>query len=52
MSDHSGLSYLFDQPNLISKQARWLAILSDFYFDIRYIKGKDNRIVDALSRRV
>jgi len=52
MSDHSGIRYLFDQPNLISKKARWLDTLSEFYFKIKYIKGKENRVVDALSRRV
>ena len=40
MSDHSGLRYLFDQPNLNVKQARWLAMHSEFEFEIGYIKGK------------
>jgi len=29
-----------------------LATLHEFDFEIRYIKGKENRVVDALSRRV
>ena len=37
MSDHSGLRYLFDQPNLNGRQARWLATISEFDFEIRYI---------------
>ena len=40
MSDHSGLMYLFDQPNLNVKQAKWLATLSEFDFEIEYIKGQ------------
>ena len=52
MSNHSGLRYLFDQPNLNAKQARWLTMISEFDFEIRYIKGKENRVVDALSIRV
>ena len=52
MSDHSGLRYLFDQPNVNFRQARWLAMISEFYFEIRYIKEKENRVVDVLSRRV
>jgi len=52
MSDHSGLRYLFDQPNMNARQARWLATISEFDFEIRYIKGKENNVVDALSRRV
>lgn len=51
MSDHSGLRYLFDQTNLYKRQARWLDILCEFDFETRYIKGKENRVVDALSRR-
>lgn len=52
MSDHIGLTYLLDQPNLNAKQARWLATICEFEIEIRYIKGKENRVVDALSRWV
>lgn len=52
MSGHSGSMYLFDQPNLNARQARWLVTLSEFDFEIRYIKRKKNRVVDALNRRV
>jgi len=50
MSDHSGLRYLFDQRNMNSRQARWSATISEFDFEIMSIKGKENRVVDALSR--
>jgi len=50
MSDHIGLRYLFDQLNLNDRQARWLSTINEFDFEIRYIKGKENRVVDALSR--
>ena len=52
MSDHNGLRYLFDQLNLNARQDRWLATLSDFDFDIRNIKGKENRVRDALSKKL
>ena len=52
MSDHNGLRYLFDQPNLNSKQAKWLATLIEFNFEIIYIKGKENCSVDDLRRKV
>ena len=52
MSDHIGLRYLFDQPNLNGKQARWLAMINKFDFEVKYIKGKGNMGVDALHRRV
>jgi hypothetical protein len=50
MTDHCGLQYLFDQPKLNARQARWMALLSEFDFEIKHIKGKENRVVDALSR--
>ena len=52
MSDHSGLRYLFDQPNLNSMQARWLATIREFEFEILYIKVKENMVADAIKRRV
>lgn len=52
MRDHSRLRYLFDQSNLKARQARWLATLSKFNFEMRYIKGQENGVVDALSRKV
>ena len=50
MTDHSGLRYLFDQPKLNVRQSRWMDLLSEFDFEIKHIKGKENRVVDALSR--
>jgi hypothetical protein len=50
MTDHCGLRYLFDQPNLNARQARWMALLSEFDFEIKHIKGKENRVADAFSR--
>ena len=34
-----------------ARQTRWLEVLCEFYFDIKHIKGKENKFVDALSRR-
>jgi hypothetical protein len=39
-TDHNGLKYLFDQPNLNAIQSRWLGFLSEYDFDIKHIKGK------------
>jgi hypothetical protein len=49
--DHSGLKYLFGQPTLNARQVRWLEFLSEYDFDINHIKGKENKVVDALSIR-
>jgi hypothetical protein len=51
-TDHNGLKYLFDQPTLNVRQTRWLEFLSEYDFDINHIKGKENKVADALSRRV
>ena len=49
---HNGLKYLFDQPTLNARQTRWLEFLSEYDFDIKNIKGKENKVVDELNRRV
>ena len=46
------LKYLFEQPDLNAKKARWLDFLSEYHFELKHIKGKENKIVDALSRWV
>ena len=49
MYDNISLKYLFDQQNLNARQARWLAFLSEYDFEIKHIKGKENKVTDALS---
>ena len=51
-TDHNGLKYLFRQPTLNSKQRRWLEFLSEYDFDIKNIKGKENKLDNELTRRV
>ena len=50
MSYNISLKYLFDQQNLYAQQERWLCLLSEYDFEIKHIKGKENKVVDALSR--
>lgn len=52
MTDHSSLRKFFKQPMLNSKQVRWTTFLSEFDFDINHLKGKENQVVNALSRKV
>jgi len=47
----SGVKHLFIQHDLNARQVRWLAFLSEFDFEVWHIKGKENKVVDALSRR-
>ena len=50
-TDHMGLRYIFTQPNLNARQIQWLEFLNEYDFGINYIKGKENRVVDALIHR-
>ena len=45
MTDNKGLKYLLDQPNLNARQARWLAFLSEYDFEIQHIKGKKIKLL-------
>jgi hypothetical protein len=49
---HNSLKYFFDQPSLNVRQSRWLEFLCEYDFEIKPIKGKENKVVDALNRRV
>jgi hypothetical protein len=50
--DHNGMKYLFDQPTLNARHSRWFEFLCEYDFDIKHINGKENKVVDALCRRV
>ena len=52
MSDNISLKYLFDQKNLNARKARSLSFLTEYDFEIKCIKGKENKVVDALSHHV
>lgn len=50
-TDHHSLIYLKQQKQVnTGRLARWLDFLSQFEFDIQYIKGETNSAADALSR--
>jgi hypothetical protein len=50
LTDNSGVKYMFNQLDLNARQERWLSFLSEFDFKVRHIKGKENKVADALSR--
>ena len=50
--DHCGLKYLFYQPTINARKARCLEFLCEFDFEIKHIKGKENKVADAISRKV
>nr|GEY03967.1 putative reverse transcriptase domain-containing protein [Tanacetum cinerariifolium] len=49
--DHKSLQYILDQKELNMRQRRWLELLSDYDYEIRYHPGKENVVVDVLSRK-
>eukprot|EP00253_Pinus_taeda_P021984 PITA_21984 len=52
LTDHHSLTNYFSQPTLNARQARWMDFLSGFNFDIKHLQGKENRVADALSRKI
>ena len=50
-SDHKPLTYLNRKAVLGMRLNNWMERLSDYTFEIGYVKGKDNGAADALSRR-
>ena len=49
VTNHNSLKYLQIQPTLSRRQAKWSEFLAEFDFEIVYILGKGNMVVDALS---
>jgi hypothetical protein len=50
-TDHHSLQWISTQPNLSSRQCRWVEQLQDYTFKIHHIAGDKNVVADALSRR-
>ena len=48
--DNMSLKYLFDQLILNARQARWFSFPGEYHFELKHIKGKEKKVVDALSR--
>jgi hypothetical protein len=50
-TDHQSLKHIFTQRDMNAKKRRWSDFMSEYDFGISYIKGEENVVVDALSRR-
>ena len=50
-TDHQALRFFQDQPKRSPRQVRWQAFLSDYNVQIEYVKGEENPVADACSRR-
>ena len=49
--DHNNLKYFLEQKALNDRQHKWVNKLQAYYFEIEYVKGKNNIVANALSRR-
>jgi RNase H-like domain found in reverse transcriptase/Reverse transcriptase (RNA-dependent DNA polymerase)/Integrase zinc binding domain len=50
VTDHKALEFFKTQRRLNSRQAHWMEFLACFDFDIIYVRGETNLVVDLLSR--
>jgi hypothetical protein len=50
-SDHESLKHIHSQGKLNHRHAKWVEFIESFPCVIKHKKGKENVIVDALSRR-
>ena len=49
--DHNSLQYLLQQKTLSTKQQKWIEKFAKFDIEILHKRGKDNVVVDSLSRK-
>ena len=50
-SDHEALKYLEGQAKLNHRHAKWVEFIETFPYSVKYKKGKDNVVADALSQK-
>ncbi|GKC78544.1 putative reverse transcriptase domain-containing protein [Tanacetum coccineum] len=50
-TDHKSLQYILNQKELNMRQRRWIKLLSDYDYEIRYHPRKVNVVADTLSRK-
>ncbi|XP_057872312.2 uncharacterized protein LOC131078587 [Cryptomeria japonica] len=50
--DHNSLKYFLNQRYLSDRQQKWVRKIQAYDFDIEYVKGNNNVVADALSRKL
>jgi hypothetical protein len=49
---HNSRKYFLEHKDLNERQQKWVSKIQAYNFDIKYVKGKNNVVADALSRRL
>jgi hypothetical protein len=49
-TDHKNLRFLMEQKELSELQKKWINKIQDYDFEIEYVIGNNNVVVDGLSR--
>ena len=49
-TDNNPLTYFLTSPNMDAMKQRWINKLVKYNFSLKYLKGKNNTVADALSR--
>ena len=49
-TDHNNLKYFLEQKELNESRQKWVSKVQAYDFEIEYVKGKNNVVVDALSK--
>ena len=50
LTDNNPLTYILKSLNLDALGHRWVTALASYNMTIKYLKGSDNKVADALSR--
>ncbi|GBG66604.1 hypothetical protein CBR_g64877 [Chara braunii] len=50
-TEHQTLKWIKTQPALSDALKRWIEVIDQYDFKLEYLKGKYNKVADALSRR-
>jgi hypothetical protein len=50
-TDHKSLQHIYDQMEYNMRQRKWLELLNDYNYDIKYHIGKANVVADALRKK-
>ena len=50
-TNHNSLHFFLSQKDLNDRQQKWVSKIQAYDFDIEYVKGTNNGVADALSRK-